>query len=283
MPSTPARWDSARATAAIIGKAIGMQPVPFEDLREMDFGWMEGGRLFNFAKDPPLVRRLRSAWISTVVRLSGEPRSRFGERVAGAGREIARRHPDQHVLAVIHMAVRSNMLARLLDGDPSAWVRYDAWPAGAFTEIEVSADGKARLIDLNVNAHFKPTKELIMTENQPINWEQTLFAIILHAGNARCKALEAAEMGQEGDFSGAEAALREADVEQAEAHKVHARVIQMEAGGEQVPFSVLLVHSMDLLLLSWAEIDHTRQLLELFKRVSALEKAAVEIISEVNK
>jgi PTS system cellobiose-specific IIA component len=110
-----------------------------------------------------------------------------------------------------------------------------------------------------------------MSDNEPINWEHTLFAIILHAGNARCKALEAAELGEGGDFAGAEAALDEAETEQAEAHKVHARVIQMEAGGEQVPFSVLLIHSMDLLLLSWAEIDHTRQMLGLFKRLSDLE------------
>jgi PTS system cellobiose-specific IIA component len=110
-----------------------------------------------------------------------------------------------------------------------------------------------------------------MSENQAINWEQTLFTIILHAGNARCKAIEAAEQGQAGNYESAESALVEAEAEQAEAHKVHARVIQMEAGGEQVPFSVLLVHSMDLLLLSWAEIDHTRQMLTLFKRVSDLE------------
>jgi PTS system cellobiose-specific IIA component len=115
-----------------------------------------------------------------------------------------------------------------------------------------------------------------MSLNQPINWEQTLFTIILHAGNARCKALEAAEKGELDDFEGAKVALAEAEIEQAEAHKVHARVIQMEAGGEQVPFSVLLIHSMDLLLLSWAEIDHTRQMLGLFKRLSDLEK-------EVNK
>lgn len=110
-----------------------------------------------------------------------------------------------------------------------------------------------------------------MSENQPINWEQTLFNIILHAGNARCKAIEAAEQGEAGNFEGAESAMVEAEAEQGEAHKVHARVIQMEAGGEQVPFSVLLVHSMDLLLLAWAEIDHTRQMLSLFRRVSDLE------------
>jgi len=47
--------------------------------------------------------------------MSGEPRALFSERVAGTAREIARRHPDQRVLAVIHMAVRSNMLA------PGGW------------------------------------------------------------------------------------------------------------------------------------------------------------------
>ena len=110
-----------------------------------------------------------------------------------------------------------------------------------------------------------------MTDDRTMNWEQTLFNIILHAGNARTKALEAAEKAKEGSYVEAETLMTEAETEQAEAHKVHARVIQMEAGGEQVPFSVLLIHSMDLLLLSWAEIDHTRQMIGLLKRVSNLE------------
>jgi PTS system cellobiose-specific IIA component len=113
-----------------------------------------------------------------------------------------------------------------------------------------------------------------MTDNQTMSWEQTLFNIILHAGNARSKALAAAEEAEKGNYVEAETVLAEAEVEQAEAHKVHAKVIQMEAGGEQVPFSVLLIHSMDLLLLSWAEIDHTRQMIGLLKRVSNLEREA---------
>jgi broad specificity phosphatase PhoE len=145
----------ARETAAIIGQAIGLEPIPLDGLREMDFGWLEGGYLFNFAKDTPLKRALRSAWIAFIVRLSGEPRSRFGARVAGVAREIAQKHPDQRVLAVIHMAVRSNMLARLVDGDPNAWARYNGWPAGAFTEIELNSVGKAKIIRLNDSDHLK--------------------------------------------------------------------------------------------------------------------------------
>jgi broad specificity phosphatase PhoE len=144
----------ARETAAIIGQAIGLEPIPLDGLREMNFGWLEGGHLFNFAKDTPLKRTLRSAWITLIVRLSGEPRARFGERVAGTAREIAQRHPDQRVLAVIHMAVRSNMLARLVDDDSNAWVRYDGWPAGSFTEIELAPDGKTNIVRLKISDHL---------------------------------------------------------------------------------------------------------------------------------
>ncbi len=113
-----------------------------------------------------------------------------------------------------------------------------------------------------------------MADSQTINWEQTLFTVILHAGTARSKAIEAAELAQQGNFKEAEAALVEAEGEQTEAHKVEAKIIQIEAAGEQVPFSVLLIHAMDLLLLGFAEIDHTRQLIELYHRLSALEHEA---------
>ena len=144
----------ARETAAIIGQTIQLDPIPLDGLREMNFGWLEGGHLFNFSKDSPLKRALRSSWISSIAQLTGEPRNRFGNRVTSTALEIAQKHPGQKVLAVIHMAVRSNMLARLVDQNPDAWVRYDGWPAGGITEIEISPDGKARIIALNSSDHL---------------------------------------------------------------------------------------------------------------------------------
>jgi broad specificity phosphatase PhoE len=90
--------------------------------------------------------------------LSGEPRVKLGNRVVNSVREIAQRHPNQRVLAVIHMAVRSNMLARLVDNDPTARANYDGWPAGAFTEIELTSDGKAKIIRLNNDDHLKTSR-----------------------------------------------------------------------------------------------------------------------------
>jgi len=107
-------------------------------------------------------------------------------------------------------------------------------------------------------------------ETNELDWEQTLFTVILHAGNSRSFAKEAAELAAEGDFEKAEAKLAEANDEQVKAHEVEAKIIRMEAQGEQVPFSILLVHALDLLLLAWAEIDNTEQFIELYRRLDAL-------------
>jgi len=119
--------------------------------------------------------------------------------------------------------------------------------------------------------------------NTELDWEQTLFTFILHAGNARSKAKEAAEHAEAGEWEAVEACMREAEAEQLKAHQVNANIIRMEAGGEQVPFSVLLVHAMDLLLLAWSELDYTQQYIALCKRVQALEKEAAQWRAQASK
>ena len=113
-----------------------------------------------------------------------------------------------------------------------------------------------------------------------LDWEQTLFTFILHAGNARSKAKEAAELAGAGDFDGALAALAEADAEQLKAHEVNANIIRLEAGGGSVPFSVLLLHAMDLLALAWSEVDYTQQYVGMCRRVKALEDEVAAMRSQ---
>lgn len=115
------------------------------------------------------------------------------------------------------------------------------------------------------------------------DWEQTLFNLILHAGNARSKAKEAVEFAQAGDWAQAQACMDEVNAEQVEAHKINADIIRREAGGEAVPFSVLLVHALDLLLLAWSEQDFTEQHIALIKRVQALEAEVAEWRAQASK
>ncbi len=109
-----------------------------------------------------------------------------------------------------------------------------------------------------------------------LDWEQTLFTFILHAGNSRSKAKEAAGHAEAGEWEQAEACLREADDEHLKAHEVNANIIRREASGQAVPFSVLLVHAMDLLLLAWSELDYTQQYIAMCKRVQTLEKEVAQ-------
>lgn len=102
-------------------------------------------------------------------------------------------------------------------------------------------------------------------------WEQQLFTVILHAGNARSSAKEAQEFATERDWESAQASLDEANDEVILAHKSNVEIIQKEAKGEKVEFSVLLVHALDLLVLAWSEIDFAEQFINLNKRVAALE------------
>jgi len=106
----------------------------------------------------------------------------------------------------------------------------------------------------------------------PIEWEQTIFQLILHAGSARSAAKEAACLADDGKWQEAEAMLAEANNEQTDAHKINTSIITRAARGEQMDFSVLLVHALDLLMLAWSEIDYTEQYIKMSKRIADLEK-----------
>jgi len=120
-----------------------------------------------------------------------------------------------------------------------------------------------------------------MTEE--LDWEQTLFTLILHAGNARSKAKEAAELARSGQWNEAKAALEAANADQFKAHQINADIIRLEASDQAVPFSVLLVHAMDLLLLAWSELDYTEQFIEMYQRVNALEAEVAQWRSQASK
>lgn len=105
-----------------------------------------------------------------------------------------------------------------------------------------------------------------------IDWEQTLFTLILHAGNARTLAKEAAERAEAGELEEAWRTLEQANAEQNQAHEINANIIRREAAGQPVPLSVLLVHAMDLLLLAWSELDYTEQYIRTCRRLKVLEE-----------
>ena len=104
------------------------------------------------------------------------------------------------------------------------------------------------------------------------DWEQTLCNLIILGGDARCAAKEAAEYAAEHKWPEVEAAMQRANEAQLAAHKIQAELLHRDARGEKAPFSILLVHALDLLVLAWAEIDYTEQFIALHKQIARLEE-----------
>ena len=67
-------------------------------------------------------------------------------------------------------------------------------------------------------------------------------------GSARSNYIEAIQKAKEGDFTGAEALIKEGAEFFQEGHHAHADLIQKEAGGEKTEISLLLMHAEDQLM-----------------------------------
>ncbi|MHA1626303.1 MAG: PTS lactose/cellobiose transporter subunit IIA [Candidatus Asgardarchaeia archaeon] len=95
--------------------------------------------------------------------------------------------------------------------------------------------------------------------------EEALFSIISHAGNARAKAYEALDLIAESKYDEARSKIEEAHDEITEAHRAHADLIRKEASGERIPASMLLMHSLDILMAAISESDLVERLISIFE------------------
>ncbi|EMI12181.1 MULTISPECIES: PTS lactose/cellobiose transporter subunit IIA [Bacillus] len=75
--------------------------------------------------------------------------------------------------------------------------------------------------------------------------EQISFQLILHSGNARSKLLQSLKQFREGHEIVASDLLKEAEDDLRNAHDIHFQMVQQEASGETISFSLLLMHAED--------------------------------------
>ena len=74
------------------------------------------------------------------------------------------------------------------------------------------------------------------------------FQIIASVGTAKSNYVEAMQAAKAGDFEKADGLIKEGDGFFGEAHKHHFDLIQKEANGEELPFSLMLMHAEDQML-----------------------------------
>ena len=98
--------------------------------------------------------------------------------------------------------------------------------------------------------------------------EMTLlgFEIVAFAGDARSRLMEALAAAQKGDYAKAEELVEAANACIVEAHHAQTSLLQKEAAGEDLAFSVTLMHGQDHLMTTLLLKDMMNHMIELYKR-----------------
>lgn len=108
-----------------------------------------------------------------------------------------------------------------------------------------------------------------MAEEEPINIPAVAMSVIINAGDGRAYIDKAMDALAEFDFDAAEAHLAEADEKILEAHKSQTEMIQRQAGGEEVEYSLLFVHAQDTLMTISAELHMAKKMMPVVRALAA--------------
>lgn len=92
--------------------------------------------------------------------------------------------------------------------------------------------------------------------------------IVSAVGAAKSMYMEALSLAKEGSIEEAKAKLKEGREFYQEGHKHHFSLVQKEAGGEDVPFSLILMHAEDQLLSTEAIEILASEIIELYEKMN---------------
>jgi len=100
--------------------------------------------------------------------------------------------------------------------------------------------------------------------------------IIIQAGDARLLIFDALTAMADNDYEKTAEKLQEAQKKMTEAHKIQTDMIQGEAKGEEIGYSLLFTHAQDTLMTIYSELNIAKKLYKVFepleKRITGLEK-----------
>ena len=102
--------------------------------------------------------------------------------------------------------------------------------------------------------------------------EMQIMNIIINAGDCKNHAYTALNYVNEGKYDEADKEMQLANDALAKAHDSQTEMLQKEAAGEKVEFSILFVHAQDHLMTAISEKSLIEQIMELRKVVNALTK-----------
>ncbi|GER72584.1 PTS lactose/cellobiose transporter subunit IIA [Weizmannia acidilactici] len=106
-----------------------------------------------------------------------------------------------------------------------------------------------------------------MGQEQMTDMNMIGFQIISNVGMAKSLVMEALYAAKDRDFELAEQRLQESWQYFVEGHKVHSSLIQQEASGNKVEFSMLFMHAEDQLMSAETISELVKEMIEMYKRL----------------
>ena len=101
--------------------------------------------------------------------------------------------------------------------------------------------------------------------------EQICMEMISFAGEGRAQVHEAIEAFSAGDPETCASKLEDADAMLVKAHQIQfGKLIKPQAQGVKIPFHLLLIHAMDLVMISTSEMDITKKMLSGYQKSRGL-------------
>jgi PTS system cellobiose-specific IIA component len=105
-------------------------------------------------------------------------------------------------------------------------------------------------------------------------YQQSVMMMIMYGGNAKAQSIEAIKAAKSGDFTTAEAKLKEADESIHEAHNQQTTMLTNDANvmtsgeGEMTPVTLYLVHAQDHIMNAITFRDLAEEIIDLYKKLA---------------
>lgn len=96
---------------------------------------------------------------------------------------------------------------------------------------------------------------------------ETAMKMILHAGDARLSMMEVYDLLEEDKFDEVDVKLKEMGEHIDLSHRFQTSIVQKEANGEEIQYSILFTHAQDILMTVQSQYILTKRIARLFKKL----------------
>lgn len=97
------------------------------------------------------------------------------------------------------------------------------------------------------------------------------FNIIANAGEAKDYYVQAGKAAENYEFEKSEILLKQGDEAIVKAHKAQTELLNAEINGEEIPFSIILIHSQDHLMTTMSYEQSAKDTINIYKKIASID------------